>query len=98
VAHLAESGWDVVVFDLAKPNQDVIYVPVDLTQYGQVLDAMMGVEERYEQVDAVVHPRGHPSAGQSSESHHFRQQYERDMERDQCGSTGGSDQHRLGLQ
>ena len=63
VAHLAESGWHVAVFDRVKPNQDVAYVPVDLTDYGQVLDAMMGVEERYDQVDALVHLAAIPAPG-----------------------------------
>ena len=39
------------------------YVPVDLTDYGQVLDAMLGVEERYERVDAVVHLAAVPAPG-----------------------------------
>src|SRR5438552_2874601 len=63
VQHLAESGWDVVVFDRARPAQDVGYLPVDLTDYGQVLDAMLGVEERYSRVDALVHLAAIPAPG-----------------------------------
>jgi nucleoside-diphosphate-sugar epimerase len=63
VAHLAESGWDVVVFDRARPAAGIVYVPVDLTDYGQVLDAMLGVEERYDTVDAVVHLAAIPAPG-----------------------------------
>ena len=33
----------------------VAFVPMDLTDYGQVLDAMLGLEERYDRVEAVVH-------------------------------------------
>lgn len=67
VAHLAESGWQVVVFDRVAPTTDtgakVIFVPVDLTDYAQVLDAMLGVEERYERVDALVHLAAVPAPG-----------------------------------
>ncbi len=63
VAHLAEVGWNVVVFDRVAPDAEVIYLPVDLTDYGQVLDAMLGVEERYERVDALVHLAAVPAPG-----------------------------------
>jgi nucleoside-diphosphate-sugar epimerase len=67
VAHLAVSGWDVVVFDRVAPagklECGVRHVPVQLTDYGQVLDAMLGVEERYERVDAVVHLAAVPAPG-----------------------------------
>jgi UDP-glucose 4-epimerase len=62
VRDLVEHGWDVVVFDRVRPTglpnetqAAVTFVPMDLTDYGQVLDAMLGLEERYDQVDAVVH-------------------------------------------
>jgi nucleoside-diphosphate-sugar epimerase len=67
VAHLAVSGWDVVVFDRVAPagklECGVRHVSVQLTDYGQVLDAMLGVEERYERVDAVVHLAAVPAPG-----------------------------------
>ncbi len=63
VAHLAESGWEVVVFDRVAPSAAATYVPVDLTDYGQVLDAMLGVEERYARVDALVHLAAVPAPG-----------------------------------
>ena len=63
VTELVEHGWDVVVFDRARADAAASYVPVDLTDYGQVLDAMFGVEERYERVDAVVHLAAVPAPG-----------------------------------
>ena len=63
VKDLAEHGWQVVVFDRARTDSGVIQVPVDLTDYGQVIDAMLGVEERYERVDAVVHLAAVPAPG-----------------------------------
>jgi nucleoside-diphosphate-sugar epimerase len=63
VAELRDHGWDVVVFDRVPPAEDVTYVPVDLTDYGQVLDAMLGVEERYDTVDAMVHLAAIPAPG-----------------------------------
>ena len=63
VTELGEHGWDVVVFDRATPAAGVTHVPVDLTDYGQVVDAMLGVEERYAGVDALVHLAAVPAPG-----------------------------------
>ena len=41
----------------------ITYLPIDLTDYGQVVDAMLGVEERYDRVDALVHLAAIPAPG-----------------------------------
>ena len=45
VAELISHGWDVVVFDRVRPPSEsgAAFIPIDLTDYGQVLDAMLGV-------------------------------------------------------
>jgi UDP-glucose 4-epimerase len=64
VADLSRHGWDVVVFDRSAPTDaSVTFVPIDLTDYAAVLDAMLGVEERYDAVDAVVHLAAVPAPG-----------------------------------
>ena len=64
VTDLVEHGWDVVVFDRTAPTDGTVtFVPVDLTDYAAVLDAMLGVEERYDAVDAVVHLAAVPAPG-----------------------------------
>ena len=70
VADLVAHGWDVTVFDRVPPSGlsdevggAIAYVPVDLTDYGAVLDAMLGVEERYDRVDALVHLAAIPAPG-----------------------------------
>jgi UDP-glucose 4-epimerase len=67
VDELAGHGWDVVVFDRARPPDGpaagTVFVPIDLTDYGQVLDAMSGVQERYSRVDALVHLAAIPAPG-----------------------------------
>ncbi len=67
VEELAQHGWDVVVFDRARPpagpRPGTVFVPIDLTDYGQVLDAMSGVEERYSRPDALVHLAAVPAPG-----------------------------------
>ena len=70
VAELARAGWDVVVFDRARPPQGsetagAVYLPIDLTNYGQVLDAMLGLEENYSRPDAVVHLAAIPAPGKA---------------------------------
>ena len=72
VADLVEHGWDVVVFDRQAPDRaDVTFLPVDLTDYAAVLDAMLGVEERYDAVDAVVHLAAVPAPGLSGDQATF---------------------------
>jgi len=64
VDELIRHGWDVVVFDrMHPPSGAAMFVPIDLTDYGQVLDAMLGVEERYDRLDAVVHLAAVPAPG-----------------------------------
>jgi len=65
VEELVRHGWDVVVFDRVRPPSEsgAVFVPIDLTDYGQVLDAMLGVEERYAQPDALVHLAAVPAPG-----------------------------------
>ena len=60
VQHLRDTGHEVVVFDRA-PGGGAI--PVDLTDAGQVLDAVAGVEERHDGVDAIVHLAAIPAPG-----------------------------------
>ena len=45
------------------PAAGTVFVPIDLTDYGQVLDAMSGVQERYSRVDALVHLAAIPAPG-----------------------------------
>jgi nucleoside-diphosphate-sugar epimerase len=64
VDDLIRHGWDVVVFDRVRPpSEGAVSVPIDLTDYGQVLDAMLGVEERYAELDALVHLAAVPAPG-----------------------------------
>ena len=69
VEELDRQGWDVVVFDRMRPpvespgGGEAVFVPIDLTDYGQVLDAMLGVEERYSRPDALVHLAAIPAPG-----------------------------------
>jgi len=66
VADLVSHGYDVVIFDRVRLDSlpsGSTFVPVDLADYGEVLDAMLGVEERYDRVDALVHLAAIPAPG-----------------------------------
>ena len=76
VEELDRAGWVVVVFDRMRPPHGwpggkVVFVPIDLTDYGQVLDAMSGVEERFDHVDALVHLAAIPAPGLVPDHHTF---------------------------
>ena len=58
---LRDAGHTVVVLDRATARGEGI--PVDLTDAGQVLDAVAGVEEQHDGVDAIVHLAAIPAPG-----------------------------------
>jgi nucleoside-diphosphate-sugar epimerase len=62
VARLEEVGHDVFVFDRMAVRGERTF-PVDLRDYGQVLDGMLGIEENHSGVDAVVHLAAIPAPG-----------------------------------
>ena len=67
IAVLAAAGHEVVNLDRAPapggPARVAGFVEVDLTDYGQVADALSGVDEVYDRLDAVVHLAAIPAPG-----------------------------------
>jgi nucleoside-diphosphate-sugar epimerase len=62
VARLRAGGHDVVGFDLTGPAGPG-FTRVDLADYGQTLDALLGVTARHDGVDALVHLAAIPVNG-----------------------------------
>lgn len=62
VAHLTEAGHDVLVLDRAATRTPG-FIPVDLVDAGQVLDAVAGIEEHGGPPDAIVHLAAIPAPG-----------------------------------
>jgi nucleoside-diphosphate-sugar epimerase len=73
VAHLRESGWEVLSLDRARvPGDPGPFIDVDLTDYGQVVEALSGtVDEHRVRVDAVVHLAAVPASGLRSNAATF---------------------------
>ncbi|MGI8664656.1 MAG: NAD-dependent epimerase/dehydratase family protein [Jatrophihabitans sp.] len=65
VAELAEHGWDVINLDQTPPpvEQPCPHVRIDLRDYGQVVEAMTGIQDRYAGLDALVHLAAIPAPG-----------------------------------
>ena len=64
VADLVENGYDVVNLDrVPAPDARGAFVRVDFTDYGQTLAALLGVDDRYDSIDAVVHLAAIPAPG-----------------------------------
>jgi len=61
VRTLREEGHEVVNLDQQGDRESV--TRVDLTDYGQVIDAIAGVDDRHSGVDAVVHLGAIPAPG-----------------------------------
>jgi len=60
VAELAEHGNEVINIDVAGARPTV---KIDLTDYGQTVEALAGIDDRYAHVDAVVHLAAIPAPG-----------------------------------
>ncbi len=61
---LVAQGWDVHNVDLVPQREPVCaYTRIDLTDYGQTLEALLGIDSRYAGVDAVVHLAAIPAPG-----------------------------------
>ena len=65
VRDLAGHGYDVVNLDLAPPAADAPgdFLRVDLTDYGQTLQTLTRIEDRYDSVEGVVHLAAVPAPG-----------------------------------
>jgi nucleoside-diphosphate-sugar epimerase len=65
VSHLVDHGWDVLGLDRQRPDRAAIpFISVDLTDYGQVAEALSGaVDEHPGRLDAVVHLAALPAPG-----------------------------------
>ncbi len=62
VTYLREAGHEVVNLDrIGERGPD--FVQVDLTNYGQVVDALSSVDDRYDSIDALVHLAAIPAPG-----------------------------------
>ncbi|GAA1000910.1 NAD-dependent epimerase/dehydratase family protein [Subtercola frigoramans] len=61
VDSLREAGHEVFNLDVAGPRESTIRV--DFTNYGETLDALLGVNDRHDGVDALVHLAAIPAPG-----------------------------------
>ena len=64
VDHLIEHGWDVIALDRTPSSRaDVVSSVVDLTDFGQAVEALSGIDDRHDGVDALVHLAAIPAPG-----------------------------------
>lgn len=56
VTELLEHGYDVFNVDIAPPSERLCpFTRIDLTDFGQVVEALSGIDQLHDGVDAVVH-------------------------------------------
>ncbi len=64
VDDLLEHGWEVVALDrVPSPRSDVVSSAVDLTDFGEAVEALSGLDDRHDGVDALVHLAAIPAPG-----------------------------------
>ena len=69
IKELLQHGYEVFNLDTTRPAKErARFTQVDLTDFGQAIDAMSGIDELYRSVDGVVHlaaipmPSAYPNA------------------------------------
>src|SRR5215218_10564843 len=73
IHELLEHGYEVINVDAARPGEALCpYVEADLTDFGQALEALSGVDSHHNRVDAVVHLAAIPAPGRSTNAVTFR--------------------------
>jgi UDP-glucose 4-epimerase len=60
VAELRDAGEEVINLDAAAQRPDL---RIDLTDYGQTIEALTAIDDRYDKIDAVVHLAAIPAPG-----------------------------------
>ena len=70
-AHLKSVGHEVLVLDIAAKRAEG-YLPIDLTDGGQVLDVVLGLDDHDFHADAIVHLAAIPSPGIAPDITTFR--------------------------
>ena len=64
VADLIDHGHQVVVLDrVPSPHPQATFLRIDLGDLGAVIEALTGIDDRYDSVDAVVHLAAIPAPG-----------------------------------
>jgi nucleoside-diphosphate-sugar epimerase len=72
VDELATQGYDVANVDAAPPRDGRgAFTRIDLTDFGQVVEAFSRIDSRYESVDAVVHLAAIPGPGNATNAATF---------------------------
>jgi nucleoside-diphosphate-sugar epimerase len=67
VAELLDNGYDVVNLDLVPPRDPrAPFTRIDLTDFGQTIQAFTAIDSRYEHLDAVVHLAAIPGPGMAA--------------------------------
>jgi UDP-glucose 4-epimerase len=69
VAELTEHGNEVVNLDVVPARSTI---KIDLTDYGQTVEALTGIDDRYDKVDAVVHLAAIPAPGLTANAATFQ--------------------------
>ncbi|NJC21290.1 UDP-glucose 4-epimerase [Arthrobacter pigmenti] len=70
VVGLRDAGHDVLEFDL-HGERSPGFLSIDLTRYGDVVDALLGVDDRHSGFDAVVHLAAIPAPGLQADAATF---------------------------
>ena len=72
VDDLAANGYDVANVDAAPPRDARSeFTRIDLSEYGQVVEALTRIDSRFDHVDAVVHLAAIPGPGNSTNAATF---------------------------
>jgi nucleoside-diphosphate-sugar epimerase len=72
VDELVAHDYEVINVDIAPPREKKCpFVRIDLTDYGQTVEALSGIDDQYPSLDAVVHLAAIPGPGMTGNAETF---------------------------
>jgi nucleoside-diphosphate-sugar epimerase len=64
IRDLLEHGYEVVNLDAVPPQEELCpFTQIDLADFGQAMEGLSGIDDRFDGVDAVVHMAAIPATG-----------------------------------
>lgn len=73
VDDLVRHGYEVAILDVVGQREGpVSYTQIDLTDFGQTVEALTAIDSRYDSLDAVVHLAAIPGPGNNANAATFR--------------------------
>jgi len=99
IQDLLAHQYEVASVDLARPSDSNLpFSRADLTDFGQTVAALSGIDERVRNVTAVVHLAAIPAPGLATNAGYVRNEYDQYLQRIRSCAAARNKKCGLGIQ